>query len=139
MALPRTQLRFAFAWLRLHRHDEVVLGHQVVLGDERREAVAQVRLVLKLVEYPAVVEVCVREDPVDAATHRAQLRHRRVLDGDAAGKVLVAVQQTRRPVQRVARVVNGRALLGRLVGGAQKDPLFRGYHLVAGAREALRL
>lgn len=133
-------LRFTFAGLRLHDgHDEVVLGHEVVLGDERREAVAQVRLVLELVEYPPVVEVGVREDPVDAPTHRPQLRHRRVLDGHATRKVFVAVQQARRPIQRVSRVVDGRTLLRSLVGRTQEDPLLRGDHLVARAGEALRL
>lgn len=137
---PCPLLRFTFAGLRLHDgHDEVVLGHEVVLGDERREAVAQVRLVLELVEYPPVVEVGVREDPVDAPTHRPQLRHRRVLDGHATRKVFVAVQQARRPVQSVSRVVDGRTLLRSLVGRAQEDPLLRGDHLVARAGEALRL
>lgn len=41
-----------------------------------REAQAQRCLLLELVEYPAVVEVGVREDAVDAATHRAELQHR---------------------------------------------------------------
>lgn len=39
----------------------------------------------------------------------------------------------------MARVVDGRTLLRGLVSGAQENPLFRGNHLVAGAREALRL
>lgn len=139
MRRPRN-LRFALPGLCLHNgHDEIVLGHEVVLGDKGREAVAQVRLVLELVEYPAVVEVRVREDPVHAATHRTQLGHRRVLDGDATRKVLVAVEQTRSPIQGVSRVIDSRTLLGRLVGGTEEDPLLSGYHLVAGAREALRL
>lgn len=100
---------------------------------------AQIRLVLELVEYPPVVEVGVRKDPVDTPTHRAQFRYRRVLDGYATRKVFVAVQQTGRPVQGVSRVVDSGTLLGRLVGRAQEDPLFRGYHLVASARKALRL
>ena len=46
-----------------------------------------------------------------------------------AGEVLVAVEQAGGSVQRVAGVVDGGALLGRLVGGAEEDPLLGGRHL----------
>ena len=66
---------------------------------------------LEVVENLPVVEVGVREDAVNAPAHAAQLRHGRLLDGDAAREVLVAVQEAGGAVERVARVVDGRALL----------------------------
>lgn len=39
----------------------------------------------------------------------------------------------------MARVIDGRTLLWRLVSGAQEDPLLGGGHLGAGGRKALRL
>ncbi len=71
--------------------DEVVLGDEAVLGDEDGEPPAEAGLGLELVEDLPVVEVGVREDAVDAPADGAQLGHRALLDGDAAGEVLVAV------------------------------------------------
>ena len=105
-----------------------------------------------------MVEVGVGEYPVDPAAHRPQLGHAALLeqvsqglawregqhvragpdlDGDPAGEVLVAVEEAGGAVERVARVVDGRALLGGLVGGAQEDPLLGRRHL--GARLGLAL
>lgn len=54
-------------------HDQIFLGHQIVLGDKVGEAQAQKCLLLELVEYPAVMEIGVREDAIHATTHRAEL------------------------------------------------------------------
>ena len=59
-----------------------------------------------------------RKDAVDATANTAQLGHRRLLDGDATGKVLVAVQKTGRAIQGVPGVIDGRTLLGGLVSCA---------------------
>ena len=48
---------------------------------------------------------------IGVSTHRAQLGHAALFDGDPAGEVLVAVEQAGRPVQRVSRVVDGRTFL----------------------------
>jgi len=119
--------------------NEVVLDHQPVFGDEDCEAPAEGSAGLKLVEDRLVVEEGVGEDSVDAATDRAQLGHRGLLDGNPRRKVLIAVEETRSTVQRVPRVVDGRTLLGRLVRGTQEDPLLGGRHLRAGGGLALSL
>ena len=56
-----------------------------------------------------------------------------------AGEVFVAVEQTGGSVQRMARIVDSRTLLGRFVGGAEEDPLFGGGHLSAGVWLAAQL
>ena len=92
---------------------------------------------LEIIKDLPVVEVGVREYAVDAPAHAAQLGDGGLLDGDAAGEVLVAVEEAGGAVERVARVVDGGALFGRLVGGAQEDPLLGRRHL--GARLGLAL
>ena len=92
---------------------------------------------LEVIEDLPVVEVGVGEYAVDTPTDAAQLCDGGFLDGDAAGEVLVAVEEAGGAVERVARVVDGGALLGRLVGGAQEDPLLGRRHL--GARLGLAL
>lgn len=56
-------------------HNQVVLGHEVVLHHELGKAVAQQRFILVFIKKLAVVEVRVRKDPVNPTTHRAQLGH----------------------------------------------------------------
>ena len=79
------------------------------------------------------------EDAVDPPGHGAQALSRGLLDGDATGKVLVAVEERSGDVERVERVVKGRALLWVSVGSAEEDPLFRGGHLGADFGVALQL
>merc|ERR1719189_1692904 len=85
------------------------------------------------------MEIRVREYPVDPPTHWAQLGHGALLDAHSAGEVFIAVQETRRAIQGVSGVIYGRALLGGLVGGAEKDPLLGGGHLAASVGLAVAL
>merc|ERR1719402_507582 len=78
-----------------------------------------------------MMEVRMREDPVDPPAHRPKFGHGRLLDGDPAGEILVAVEEAGGSVQGVAGVVYCRTLLWSLVGRAEKDPLFCGRHLRA--------
>lgn len=122
-----------------HWHDQIVLAHEVVLGHEHREPATQMRLGLEIVENLPVMEVGVGEDPVDAPADAPELGHGALLDAHPAGEVFVAVEEAGGAVQSVPGVVNGWTLLGRLVGGAQEDPLLRGRHLGAGLGLALPL
>ena len=79
--------------LRLqHRHDEVVLGHEVVLCDERGEPAAEMRLVLKAVKDGSMVEVGVTEDTVDAAADAAKFCHGRFFNAHPGKKVNWSMQ-----------------------------------------------
>ena len=108
--------------------------------------------------YPPVMEIRVREYPVDPPTHWAQLGHGALLDAHSAGEVFIAVQETRRAIQGVSEdwlcwlwtlkgqfwrhspgVIYGWALLGGLVGGAEEDPLLGGGHLAASVGLAVAL
>ena len=51
------------------------------------------------------------EDPVDSATHGAQLGDGALLDADPAGEIFVAVEETRCPIQCVPRIVCGELLV----------------------------
>ena len=75
------------------------------------------------------MEISVREYPVDPPADRAEFGNAALFDAHPAGEILVTVEQAGRPVQRVARVVDGWTLFGRLVGRTQEDPLLRRGHL----------
>jgi len=78
-----------------------------------------------------MVKVCMGEDAVDSATNGAKLCNAALLDGDPAGKVLVAVEETRCPVQCVPSVIYRRALLWCFVRCTQEYPLLCCSHLGA--------
>ena len=59
-----------------------------------------------------------REDAVDSSCHGAEPRDGRLLDGDAAGEVLVAVQEGGCPMEGVQGVVDCGALGGGAGAGA---------------------
>jgi len=61
-------------------HNQILLGHEIVFSDEMRKSVAKIRFSLKLIEYATMMKVCMRENAIDASTHRSQLGHRRLLD-----------------------------------------------------------
>lgn len=50
-----------------------------------RKSVAKIRFSLELIEYATMMEICVREYAINTPTHRAQLGHRRFLDGNSVG------------------------------------------------------
>jgi hypothetical protein len=77
------------------------------------------------------MKVCVGEDAVNSATNGTQLGHTALLDGDPAGKILVAVEQARRPIQCVSSVIYGWALFWRFVSSTQEYPLLCCCHLGA--------
>lgn len=52
-----------------HWDDEVVLGHEAVLGDKDREPPAEAGLSLELVKDLSVVEIGMGEDAVDATAN----------------------------------------------------------------------
>ena len=58
---------------------------------------------------------------IGVSTHRAQLGHAALFDGDPAGEVLVAVEQAGGPVQRVSRVVDGRTFRYRVSSQEHKS------------------
>ena len=80
-----------------------------------------------------------RKDPVHSPTNRAKLCDAAFFDADPTGKVLVAVEEAGRPVQRVPGVIDSWRLLGCFVRCAQEYPLFRSCHLCARLWLALRL
>ena len=119
-----------------HGNDEVVFWHEVVLCNKHGETTTQVRLRLEMVKYlpekgsyfyfnPGsylkihqavfflllpMMEVSMREDPVDPPAHWPKFGHGRLLDGDPAGKILVAVEEAGGSVQGVSGVVYCRTL-----------------------------
>ena len=111
------------------RYYQVFSRHEIVFEYVRRETLAKARLRFELVVQGAVVVVGVGEDAVYPPGYRAEALRGRLLDGDATREVLVAVEEGGRDVESVEGVVQGRALLGIAVGGAEEDPLLRGGHL----------
>ena len=125
--------------LFLDGNDQVLLRHQAVLCNVAREPSTKMRLSLKLIVQCPVVIVGMREDAVNPSSNRAQSLHRVLLDTDAAGKVLVAVEERGGSVERVKSVVQSRALLWLLVSSTEEYPLFRGGHLDTEFRVAFLL
>jgi len=95
--------------------------------------------ILKQIKNLPVMEIGMREDPINSAADRAQLGHAALFDGHSAGEVFVAVEEAGGPVQGVAGVVDSRALLWCFMSCAEEDPLLRCGHLGAGLRLTLRL
>ena len=94
-------------------------------------------LFFKLDEHLLVVEVCVTEQPVESSDHALQVLLRAGLDVVAGLEVLGVVELVRRVVQAVGHVVDGRAVLGLGVAGAQVQPHVGGFHFGAGLGGAL--
>jgi len=128
-----SSLRFSSCtgFLLKHRHNQVVLRHQIILRHKYCESPAQVGLIFKYVKYLPVVKVCMGEDAVNSATNGAKLCHTALLDGDPAGEVLVAVEETRGSVQCVPSVIYCWALLWCFVRRTQEYPLLCCGHLGA--------
>lgn len=120
-------------------NDEIVFGHEVVLRDKCGKPTTETSFVFVLIEQRPMMIIGVAEDAIDAPTNGAEFGNRRLLDRDARWEVFVAVEEAGGAVERVARVIHRRTLLGSLVRGAEEDPLLRRRHLRATLRIALGL
>ena len=86
-------------------------------------------LVLELHKYLRVVEEGVREQSVESADYREKQFCACRWDRDSTVEVLGVVDSRCGMVQRVDHVVDGRALLGVLMRGAEVEPLICRLHL----------
>ena len=125
--------------LLINGNYQVLLRHQAIFSNIACEPPTEVCLSLKLVIQRPVMIVGMREDTVNPPRYGAQSLYWIFLDGHAAWKVLVAVEEWGCSMKRVQSVVQSRTLLWFLVSSTEKYPLFRGSHLGADFGVALLL